>query len=517
MFGPDGVDRIHAFESAEHMQGGFLRHLELTRVDSFPITLELPSNRLNRQHADGDHAGMASSASLYSTEHHARSWTLSVTPQDTVIDLRRMVAAANGNLADMWLTTGTGFVLQDATTMKQMNAEVGCGADVRRDRAGETVAHPTTSALIVAMSRPTEREQQATSSLRTAVKDCDAVAAAAALDAGADARGIGPGNLCAPVLRAAFLGAVDMVSLLVERGATPNASTGGTLLGLDRGTTPLLAAVSEGHVETARLLLYLGADPNIATSDTGETPLLRAASDGDAEMTGALLELSTPKLQVDLWRHNAKLHLDRHTPLTAASAAGHVEVVELLLRHGVTVGRVTGARCTALHQASQGGHLGVVKQLLTHGANLNEVDADHMTPLQLAVADPQHSDVVEVLLRHGANPSTGPAGGGFCPLHDACDIGAVASAQLLAAYGADPTAMVQLPDEDDDGVIYTPLSLAIDFGHAHGIDFIEKIQHWPALKTAVACRNTAAIRCVPHLLAWAASLLCTVVEPGFQH
>lgn len=84
-------------------------------------------------------------------------------------------------------------------------------------------------------------------------------------------------------------GALEIIKLLLARGANPNARTresppprmwlmqGGSLSWVDfTGQTPFLRAALAGDVTTMRLLLEYKADPNIATF-AGTTPLMAAA------------------------------------------------------------------------------------------------------------------------------------------------------------------------------------------------------------------------------------------------
>ncbi len=79
-----------------------------------------------------------------------------------------------------------------------------------------------------------------------------------------------------PLHVAAFRGATDMVSALIDVGATLDAKG-------DLSVTPLYQAVMEGHVATARRLLEAGADPD-AVNELMTTPRKRAAQSDDPAM-----------------------------------------------------------------------------------------------------------------------------------------------------------------------------------------------------------------------------------------
>ena len=73
-------------------------------------------------------------------------------------------------------------------------------------------------------------------------------------------------------------GDVDMLKLLVERGANVNAQR-------KSGPVPLASAVVFGHGAAVRYLLSKGAKPNL-----GDVGLSRAVFQGNVEIVKALLE-----------------------------------------------------------------------------------------------------------------------------------------------------------------------------------------------------------------------------------
>ncbi|MEJ2780413.1 ankyrin repeat domain-containing protein [Stygiolobus sp. CP850M] len=86
------------------------------------------------------------------------------------------------------------------------------------------------------------------------------------------------------LLEAAEFGDLIKVQTALEKGANPNTET---LLTGRR--TPLHKAPLNGHVEIVRVLLKRGADPN-AKDNYGSTPLHEAAKEGHVEIVKLMLE-----------------------------------------------------------------------------------------------------------------------------------------------------------------------------------------------------------------------------------
>ena len=164
------------------------------------------------------------------------------------------------------------------------------------------------------------------------------------------------GEKCTPLYVASSHGQVDIIRWLLEHGADVDACTamGGDtplsqaayLLQLEavrilfahhadinsrdiNGWTSLYwilagRASAEKFVDMVRLLLELGADPNICTNKH-ETPLHKASSKGLLEAARLLLS------------HGAKVDEkdeDGNTPFQLAASNGHVELTNLLVEHG---------------------------------------------------------------------------------------------------------------------------------------------------------------------------------------
>ena len=126
----------------------------------------------------------------------------------------------------------------------------------------------------------------------------------------------------------------------------------------------------------------------------------------------------------------------RGSPLHAASYKGNLDVVRLLLAHGVDINTTSDEiESTPLHQASLSGDVDVTRLLLQHEANLNARDRLLHTPLHNASITGKMK-VAELLLEHGAdvNPRNWSH---ITPLYKASDNGNLEVVQLLLGHGAD--------------------------------------------------------------------------------
>jgi ankyrin repeat protein len=158
---------------------------------------------------------------------------------------------------------------------------------------------------------------------------------------------------------------IDIVALLLERGADPNLELkltppprnivydrGADDQSLTTGASPLLRAAYGGEVEAARLLLDHGALPDTANKN-GVTPLLAAASSGGTR-----------------------------GPLKTEAAV--IETMRLLIAAGSDVDQQDRLGQTPLHRAARLGWNEVVRFLGASGADLEAKDRGGMTALDYA-------------------------------------------------------------------------------------------------------------------------------------
>ena len=199
---------------------------------------------------------------------------------------------------------------------------------------------------------------------------------------------------------------IENVRLLLNVGADVNAFDG----------QALRQAVDRQNVNLVTTLLAGGANANVRSSRPISRPLLLtvASRKGNVEIVRLLL------------KHGVNVHSHDDEALRVASEHGNVGVVRVLvLEHHADV---HAKEDIALGDASEQGQTDVVSFLLQHGANVHAADDYALR----TASDQGHYDVVTLLLEAGANVH---AADNYA-LEAAEENGFDKVAELLREYGA---------------------------------------------------------------------------------
>lgn len=221
---------------------------------------------------------------------------------------------------------------------------------------------------------------------------------------------------------AAFEGDLRAVRRFVERD-------GEDVNGRDSiGLTPLHYACSGRHWGILRYLVERKADVDACVFQEKQTPLMGACQKGDWALASALL-----KSGANVNRVNAR----GQTPLLIATTndVDGARLVPLLLCYGANTNYNRDQvmwQETPLMVASRNGNCATARLLLKSGAYVNDRDKNGRTAIHHAVG----SDMVLLLVKHGADVNCVEESEGKTPLHLATNTIATDTLHALLASGA---------------------------------------------------------------------------------
>jgi ankyrin repeat protein len=272
----------------------------------------------------------------------------------------------------------------------------------------------------------------------------------------------------APLRNAAAGGHLEIVKLLLQRGADPNLR--------EEGIAPnghaLYSAVANRHYEIVKLLLEHGAYPNPEVESSADA-LSRAISNSDQQMINLLCSFGAARA-VHLLAYYGDLQTaaavfaanpalaDDPEALANAAGEGHEAFVRLMLRYQPDLPeRVSfpawsvGAKTPELNEL-----------LFQHGMNPSQPDWLHVTPLH-QFARKGSVDRAALFIDRGADLHARDEDICSTPLGWAAKYGKLPMVELLLRRGARPN----LPD---DPPWATPLGWATRRGHGEVVEVLKR-------------------------------------------
>lgn len=160
--------------------------------------------------------------------------------------------------------------------------------------------------------------------------------------------------------------------------------------------SPIFSAIEKGDIEKARK--YLTPEHLFSIDKWEFTPLMLAIRERYTD------------LAIDMINKGANVHhvakCSGATPLSVCAMAGDVEVCKHLINLGVDINRPDvdpdgiHSGYTALFWSANRGHVELTKYLIESGADVNFKSECGDTAIKLA----QDSNIVDILLKYGANP-----------------------------------------------------------------------------------------------------------------
>jgi len=222
-----------------------------------------------------------------------------------------------------------------------------------------------------------------------------------------------------PLLCACYYNKLDVVSILIEKGADLNVKN-------EDGKSPLGIAITHHNYNLIALLLENGIDPDENIRDS-ETILVSAAESGNLSL-----------IKILMGKEKKFRNRGRTGPaLIAAAQKGNIEVVEFLLKNGADASQY-GSRAL-LAACRLDGEKGppVVKILLEHKAPNNYCNSEGETPLIAALSNryDDNGDIARVLLTQKINVNTNNDKG-MTPLMYAAERGEMDLVEVLLEKNA---------------------------------------------------------------------------------
>ena len=213
--------------------------------------------------------------------------------------------------------------------------------------------------------------------------------------------------------------ALDLIRLLLERGADPNQPFAGqmhstSMPNTDRfDNTPFFRAAITADVEALKLLIAHGADLEQSPAavkppegDAAEEPAGRGRGNPNAGRTAAMVAMTGGRGPA--MTGGPAYIRDGPAPYREPGSRKPEEAFALLIESGANPNAKGPDGATLLHQAARAGNLEMIRALGKAGVDFSQTNNDGLTALQVAEAEPAASGAG----RRGGGPPGGGRGRG---------------------------------------------------------------------------------------------------------
>ena len=190
------------------------------------------------------------------------------------------------------------------------------------------------------------------------------------------------------------------------------------------GKTPLIIAVGNSYIDTAKILIENGANIN-AVDIEGWSALSYAINNGDIEIAKLLLE------------NKVKIKDELLIAIKSPIVESRINIMKLLIENGANINYTDENGFNPLNIAIESGDMELTKFLITNGANVNSLMQDGVSLIGYAIAQ-NNMDLLQILIENGANVNyTGGDSWANTPLQTASRLGLDNVVRILLTRNAD--------------------------------------------------------------------------------
>lgn len=194
------------------------------------------------------------------------------------------------------------------------------------------------------------------------------------------------------------------------------------------GKTPLIIAVGNSYIDTAKILIENGANIN-AVDIEGWSALSYAVNNGDIEIAKLLLE------------NKAKIKGELLIAIKSPIVESRINMMKLLIDNKANINYTDENGFNPLNIAIESGDMELTKFLITNGANVNSLMQDGVSLIGYAIAQ-NNMDLLQILIENGANVNyTGGDSWADIPLMTASRLGLDNVVRILLTRNADINAV----------------------------------------------------------------------------